>query len=234
MTEFIQNIFANIFGDNVILATILIAMIPIIELKGAIPFSMATSIWGSSALSLWQGFLFALLGTSIIIPILALIYKPLIEFLKRTRLFKNIGNWLDKRVNRKKGAIENKYQIEDESLLENEKTESNFNSEKADEKVKKNSNFKKIVGVFLFVAIPLPFTGVWTGTCIAIALNLGFWKTTAVVFVGNIVAALLTTFVSSLFGDSTILLVYILVGIILVFTLYKVISHLIKRKKNNE
>ena len=32
MTDFIENIFSSIFGNNVVLATILIAIIPIIEL----------------------------------------------------------------------------------------------------------------------------------------------------------------------------------------------------------
>ena len=79
MTEFIENIFSSIFGNNVILATILIAIIPIIELKGAIPFSMSPEIWGSFALPYWEAFIYGLIGSSLIVPILALLYVPIIK-----------------------------------------------------------------------------------------------------------------------------------------------------------
>ena len=69
MTEFIENIFSTIFGNNVILATILIALVPIIELKGAIPFSMSAEIWGNSALSLWPAFFCGLLGSCLVVPL---------------------------------------------------------------------------------------------------------------------------------------------------------------------
>ena len=45
MSEFVQEIVLKIFGDNPILATIFIAMIPIIELRGAIPFGSSKAIW---------------------------------------------------------------------------------------------------------------------------------------------------------------------------------------------
>ena len=51
MTEIINNIFSTIFGDNVILATILIAMVPIVELRGAIPFATNSGFWGSNTLT---------------------------------------------------------------------------------------------------------------------------------------------------------------------------------------
>ena len=91
MTEFIENIFSSIFGNNVILATILIAVVPIIELKGAIPFSMSSQIWGTNALSLVSAFLYGLLGSCLVVPILALIYTPIINWLKKTKLFKKLA-----------------------------------------------------------------------------------------------------------------------------------------------
>ena len=51
MTEFLHNLFATIFNDNIILATILISMLPIIEIRGAIPFSTNPGFWGSLAMN---------------------------------------------------------------------------------------------------------------------------------------------------------------------------------------
>ena len=51
MAELIGSFFAGIFGTHSILATIIIAMVPIIELKGAIPIGMSVDYWGNYALN---------------------------------------------------------------------------------------------------------------------------------------------------------------------------------------
>lgn len=232
MTEFIENIFSSIFGNNVILATILIAFVPIIELKGAIPFSMSAEIWGSSALSLWPAFLCGLLGSCLVVPLLALIYTPIIKWLKSTKLFRGLAEKLENKVNSKKKDIENKFG--NAQLEQAEDKESNnlaLNSEKK-KIVYDKKFFLKALGVFTFVAIPLPLTGVWTGTCIAVALGLGFWGSCASVILGNVVAGFIITFVSHLFGDATLIFFYILISIIVVALLVMLIFKLINKKKN--
>ena len=226
MTEFIENIFSTIFGNNVILATILIAIVPIIELKGAIPFSMSAEIWGNSALSLWPAFFCGLLGSCLVVPLLALIYTPIIRWLKTTKLFKKLAEKLENRVNEKRDNIENK-------LKENNENIQNENSDKANKNkiVYNKKYFLKALGVFAFVAIPLPLTGFWTGTCIAVALGLGFWGSCATVILGNIVAGFIITFVSYLFGDFTLIFFYILIALILIVFIVTLIIKLINKNK---
>lgn len=192
MTEYIQQLSSTLFGENVWLATIFIALIPVIELKGAIPFSMSQTIWGTNALSLWQAFAAGLIGTSLIVFVLALIYIPLIKWLKSTKSFKRLGERVEGIINRRKRRVENNL---------------------AKEKNAKRILWLKILGVFLFVADPLPFTGVWTGTCLAIALGLNYWTACATVIGGNVVAGLLIVLMSHLFGSSTLTLFYILLGV---------------------
>ena len=222
MTEYIQQIFSNIFHDNVILCTILIAMVPIIELKGAIPFSMSASIWAENCLSLWQAFAFGLIGSSIIIPILALIYKPVINFFKTKKVFKKLGEKIESKIDKKKNNIEEKI------------SQNNYDQEKIDVKSidKKSNKLTKMIFVLLFVAIPLPFTGVWTGTCLAVALGLNFFESSLIVFIGNVIAGLIVTFVSSLFGSSSLILVYVFLLIILCFLAFKLIKAYCDSKKN--
>ena len=57
MTEWLKNFFVAIFGTNSALATLIISMVPIIELRGAIPFGSAVSLWGENALPLWKSFI---------------------------------------------------------------------------------------------------------------------------------------------------------------------------------
>ena len=49
----------------------------------------------------------------------------------------------------------------------------------------------KQLGVFVFVAIPLPMTGVWTGTAVAAFLDLKFKDVILPISLGNLVAGLL-------------------------------------------
>ena len=88
MTELIGEIFSKIFNDNVILATIFVSMIPIMELKGGIPFGMSEAFWGVKALSRWQAFWYAYLGCSIVIIFLYFSFVPIMKFLRKTKLFK--------------------------------------------------------------------------------------------------------------------------------------------------
>lgn len=60
-------------------------------------------------------------------------------------------------------------------------------------------NFEYL-GLFTFVAVPLPFTGAWTGALIAYLFNLRFSRSLLVIFLGLILAAgvmiLLTVYIS--------------------------------------
>lgn len=212
MTELIHNIFATIFGDNVILATILIAMVPIIELRGAIPFATNTGFWGMHAMNNWTAFGWSLLGSSAIVPIIALMSIPLINWLKRTKLFGKIANALETRIKNKASNIDG-----------------------AEEKGKRfsKSYWKKMIGVFIFVSIPLPLTGVWTGTCIALFLGLDFISTCSCVLCGNIVAGLLITLILQFFPWLNDWLFYIFLIIIAVVLLYELIRFLILKKKKS-
>lgn len=228
MTEFIENIFSTIFGNNVILATILIAVVPIIELKGAIPFSMSPEIWGTVALSEWKAFLFAFLGSSLIVPILALIYNPIIKWLKTTKLFRKIAEKIENRVSSKK------QKIEEDVNNKTENKESLDNSENGQAKKFDKKFILKLLGVFMFVAIPLPLTGVWTGTCIAVALGLNFGWTCLTVISGNLIAGLIITLISHLFGEATIIFVYILLAIVVLVILFGLIKKLISKKASEK
>lgn len=54
-----------------------------------------------------------------------------------------------------------------------------------------------LLGLFLFVAVPLPGTGVWTGSAIATLLNMKKSHAMAAIFLGNVAACLIMTLVST-------------------------------------
>jgi len=52
------------------------------------------------------------------------------------------------------------------------------------------------IGLTIFVGIPLPTTGLWTGSAIAAFLGLDFKKSMACVFLGGIISAVIITILS--------------------------------------
>lgn len=210
MTEFLHNLFAIMFNDNVILATILIAMIPIIEIRGSIPFATNSGFWKSLALNQWQAFGWGLLGSCLIVPIIALMFLPLINWLKKTKLFKKLALSIEKRVKSKTAGIED-----------------------AEEISKRFSKpyWKKMLAIFMFVAIPLPLTGVWTGTCVAVFVGLDYISTCLTVIAGNIVAGFLITLILEFFPWLNDWLFYIFLVLIVVVVIFEVIKYFVNKNK---
>ena len=50
-----------------------------------------------------------------------------------------------------------------------------------------------LLGLFLFVAVPLPGTGVWTGSAIATLLKMNKKQAALAIFLGNVAACLIMT-----------------------------------------
>ena len=222
MTELIRDIFSTIFGDNVILATIIIAMLPIIELRGAIPFAMSIEFWGINAINNISAFLWSFLGSSFVVPIIALVFIPFVNWLKRTKLFSKFALRLESRIKQKTDKI-NK-DAEEKSQEHIEKVDDNSIAKQ------NKKTWLRVLGLFLFVAVPLPLTGVWTGTCISVMLGFNFWQTCAIVIGGNLMAGLIVTFVCSIFPAFTTIILYIFIVFVIVFLLYGCIKRILKKK----
>lgn len=183
----IKNFFANTF-TNPYVATFLIAVLPIVELRGAIPFGYL--YFKQEGFTLWQAFLMGYLGSSIIVPILLLLLIPFINWLKRTKCFRKMGEWLESKFARKSQKVE-------EKALEKANKDG---VELTEEQKEKKILWKKIIAIFTFVAIPLPFTGVWTGSAVAAFLKVKFKWSLLAILLGNLLAGGIITLISGLTG----------------------------------
>ena len=189
MSEFVQEIVLAIFGDNPILATIFIAMIPIVELRGAIPFGSSKEIWGENALSVLEASLYSLLGSIISAVIIILLLIPVFKLLKKTKFFSRIVESFEDKFKKQSDKIENEAET------------------------KKYKGLKKWLGVMTFVAIPFPLTGVWTGSAIAVFLQMGFLKSFTAVSVGAVVSASIMALLSKTLGDDALIIFYVFIVI---------------------
>ena len=198
----------RIFGDHSVLATVLTAMLPLIELKGAIPLGVSP-LWGAAALSTWQAFWWALLGSSLVVPLVALLFRPIYNWVKDKKFFKTIVDFLVGDVAKRSDKLKAENQT----------------------KSARRTLWLKIVAVFLFVAFPVPGTGVWTGTCFAILLGLNFWVICATVILGNTLCGVIVAFVCQVFPQITDILLIIFLILILVAMIAKMILHILKKRR---
>lgn len=206
MTEAIVNFFRDLFGNDY-LTTFFIALLPIVELRGAVPVAF------TMGLSWWQAFGLAYLGSSIVAPILLLLLKPILELLKKVKFF-----------NRFATAIESMFQDKAKSIAER--------AGKSDSARKEE--WIKIIGVFTFVALPIPLTGVWTGTAVAVFLGVKFWKALGAILLGNFTAGVIMTLLSIFcaeYLDTILMVFFILVILLLALFIAKVIIRMIKSKR---
>lgn len=135
------------------LKTFLIAMSPIIELRGSIP--IALEVYN---LPIWSAYLWSILG-NIVPAILILLFLDKISgyLTHHIYFFNRFFVWLFERTRR------------------------NHN--------KKFEHWKEAALVVL-VAIPLPFTGVWTGSVAAFVFGIPFKKALPLIALGSVIAGL--------------------------------------------
>ncbi len=127
-----------------------VSMIPVIELRGAIPLGIGLNLhW------LWV-YVISVVGNLLPIPFVILLVRPIIEWLLSSKALRKIGLWLENRTK---------------------------------EKSKRLNKYKKL-GLFLFVAIPLPGTGAYTGAMIAGILNMRLKDALPAILAGVIVAGI--------------------------------------------
>ena len=142
--------------------TFLISMLPIVELRGAIPWALTNPPVGGG-LSWQSAYLWAVLGNfAPMIPILLFI-GPMSKWLRRWPLFDRFFVWLFARTRRK---------------------------------AQKNIERYEALGLALFVAIPLPVTGAWTGALAAFIFGIPFKKSIWCIIAGILIAGGVVTLAS--------------------------------------
>lgn len=208
MTQALSQFFVDIFDGNVLLATFLLSLIPVFELKGAIPFGMSLSFWGDNALSSWSALGIAFLGSTLVLPFIVIIFRPIIRKLDNYKFFHSIIKFFTDDIRN---------------------TSSFIKAHKQTGSVK--NIIIKMLYVLLFVAFPVPLTGVWSGTCFAVLLGLDFWQICISVVLGNFICGLIVTFVCVIFPNSTNIILYIFFALFVLMLILKIIVHFIKKRK---
>ncbi len=139
------------------LAVFCIAMLPIFELRGAIPAAYAMGMDQT-----WLIYLLAVLGNFMPVLPLLLLLGPAETHLRRFPVVDRLLDWVFKRT-RSRSEVIKKY----ESL-----------------------------GLIIFVAIPAPMTGAWTGAIAAYLFKLPLRMAVPCIILGILIAGIVVTMLS--------------------------------------
>ncbi len=136
----------------------LVSMVPIIELRGAIPIGIG---WGLKTI---PTYLIGVIGNMIPVPFILLFIRAILKYMLKSERLKPIAEWIYRKAEKNTGKVE------------------------------KYTTF----GLFLFVAIPLPGTGAWTGALVAALLNIRMKYALPSIFAGVLTAGFIMTVGSEL------------------------------------
>ena len=145
----------------------LISMVPLIELRGAIPYAVGFH------LPMVQSYIICILGNMVPMPFIFLFARRILEWGKDK---KYIGKFFT-------------------FCLEK--------GHKGGEALKQKAGRGLFWALLLFVGIPLPGTGAWTGTLAASILDWDFKRSVIAVMLGVILAGIIMGTLSLLLGVNT-------------------------------
>ena len=134
------------------LIVFLISMVPLIELRGAIPYAVGFG------LPIVPSCIVAVLGNMLPVPFILLFARKLLEWGKDKPVIGGFFRWCLTK------------------------------GEKAVRKMEEKAGNGLYIALLLFVGIPLPGTGAWTGTLAASLLNMDFKKSVIFVMLGVLLA----------------------------------------------
>ena len=149
-------LFSETFWDihtHKLLMTFLIAMVPVIELRGAIPAGVAAGLPVAAAC------IAAIAGNLMPAPVVIVLGRRVANWLRNTRFFGPKIVWLERRAHLK-GRLVRKY---------------------------------RLLGLVILVGVPLPGTGVWTGSLVVSVLDIRMRHALPAIFLGLLIAAGITT-----------------------------------------
>lgn len=139
------------------LTVFFVSMIPLIELRGAIPYGV---IFG---LPLWSTYIIAIIGNMIPVPFIFLFARKILEW----------------------GA--------DKPVIGKFFTFCLEKGHKGGQKLKATAGRGLFIALLLFVGIPLPGTGAWTGSLVAAFLNMRLKQALPAVVLGVMTAGCIMT-----------------------------------------
>lgn len=147
-----------------ILYVFLISMVPLIELRCAVPAGALLGIpW-------YINYAVCIIGNMLPVPIILLFVKAVLNYMAKCKisLFNKIADFIYRKADKNKGRIEK----------------------------------GATIGLILFVGIPIPGTGAWTGALVAALLDMKLKHSIPAIFAGVVLAGIIMGLISYISVDA--------------------------------
>ena len=142
-------------GAGKVWATFIVSMLPVVELRLAIPMGV------SMGLPVWKAAVISVIGNLIPVPFIIAFIRVILDWLRtKSKLLQRFVAWLEKKGSGPKADRVRRYEF---------------------------------WGLLLFVAIPLPGTGAWTGALVAALLDIRMKRALPPIVLGVLIAGLLVS-----------------------------------------
>ncbi|MGX8705560.1 MAG: COG2426 family protein [bacterium] len=151
-----------------IIITALLSMVPMFEGRYAVTVMVGTGMPPVFA------YILAVVASYLPVPFILLLLRPVLDWfytlpIKPVRWF---AAWLERRAARKRAAMH-------------------------DKRGGDTSDMAETLALYLFVALPVPGTGVWMGSAIATLFNMPILRSAITILLGNMTACLITTLITT-------------------------------------
>ncbi len=174
-----------------------ISMLPIVELRGAIPVGAILDV------PFYINYLLAVVGNMLPVPFILLFIPRILGFLERFKFFRPMVRWLRGKADKHSSKVivsesessEEAAKADAETVTEDGKTDTE--PEESTHVAKRREMTPAIfLALMAFVALPIPTTGAWTGSLIASLFNLPFKKSLLSIFLGVLICGIIMTLAS--------------------------------------
>ena len=152
-----------------IITTALLSMVPTFEGRYAVTVALGMGMPPVFS------YLLALICSSIPIPIILLLLRPVLDWFYTLPIkpVQKFAAWLERHAAKKRDSMFEKNQKGIRGRL--------------------SADAAELLALYIFVALPLPGTGVWTGSAIATLFGMPRGKAALTILMGNATACLITT-----------------------------------------
>ena len=162
-----------------IIVTALLSMIPMFEGRYAVTVMVGTGMPPVFA------YLLAVIASYLPVPFILLLLRPVLDWfytlpIKPVRAF---AAWLERRAARKRAGMHDRKRGK--------------KGRKGRKGRRGSSDTAELIGLYLFVALPVPGTGVWMGSAIATLFEMPILKSAVTILLGNMTACLITTLITT-------------------------------------
>ena len=154
-----------------IITAALLSMVPTFEGRYAVTVALGM---GMPAVF---SYLLALICSSLPVPFILLLLRPVLDWfytlpIKPVRAF---AAWLERRAANKRAGMR----------------------DRKGKRTRLSSETAELIALYVFVALPVPGTGVWMGSAIATLFEMPFGKSALAILLGNMTACLITTLIAT-------------------------------------